>query len=821
MKRINIFVLLCILILTLTSGAAWAAVASYNNKSYSTLQEAINDAQTHTTAKITLINDITLTDTLTISDDYDNALTIDLDGYDISCGSSAIRALWIHAGNVTITGSGTIYAKGTSDSSSVIRVGAAASTSADFASLIIDEDVIVSSDNCYGIAVFGNNLPASETDTADYYGQYLEINGTVAVTGGASAISGNGTSTLSANRITINENAEISAKSDTGIYHPQSGDIVFYGGTISGPTALELKGGNAIVYGGDFAPTGNTADNSENNNGSSSTGYAIAAIINNNYKGSANVTIHDGTFRGLVDIAEDSEESDAEYTPTVIIAGGTFTNSSYLNEDYLPAGYVAVEDTNSYYTVYRDTTITSLPTASAIREGLSLDNSVLSGGTVKAVTDLDDTTSVDVSGTWTWITPAVKPKVSDDNKTKYGVIFTPDNSEENAKIVSAEITIRVNPASSDTSTGYVKAVSVDSTGELKYDVQGSVPLSTILNNPNVNLADIKKISINSQVSSITNSDLLKVNLDTLDLSSASGLSSGSTLNLSGVTIGTLTMSSGTKVGTLTLSSTSKVSHINAGGAPLTTVNLARNTTIETLNLEGTGVGTLNASGCTNLKTLNASACSNLETLDVSGCTSLETLNSSYSELTSINLEDCDSLETLDVSNNALLFLDISELDSLTTGSWSGQENYKSFKSYKPSDNQINLASFILAYVSSATSADIAARITSVKEFDSSDKEVQQAEYDSSTGIATFGTTPTGYLVYYVNVDDVTASDSEANLAANETSMDVTLYNNEASGSSSEPSVLGPSNAGCNSLGIRSVLLFLAMFIFACAKTKRL
>lgn len=819
MKRINIFVLLCILILTLTSGAAWAAVASYNNKSYSTLQEAINDAQTHTTAKITLINDITLTDTLTISDDYDNALTIDLDGYDISCGSSAIRALWIHAGNVTITGSGTIYAKGTADNSSVIRVGAAASTSADFASLIIDEDVIVSSDNCYGIAVFGNNLPASETDTANYYGQYLEINGTVAVTGGASAISGNGTSTLSANRITIGENAKISAESDTGIYHPQDGNIVFYGGTISGPTALELKGGNAIVYGGDFAPT-KSIYHEENNNGPSTEGYAIASVINNNYQGEANVTIYDGTFRGLVDIAEDSE---AEYTPTVKIAGGTFTSSEFLEEDYLPAGYVAVEDTNSYYTVYRDTTITSLPTARPIFEGLSLDSSVLSGGTVKAVTDLDDTTSVDVSGTWTWITPAVKPKVSDDNKTKYGVIFTPDNSEENAKIVSAEITIRVNPASGDT-PGYVRAVSVDSTGELKYDVQGSVPLSTILNNPNVNLADIKKISINSQVSSITNSDLLRLNLDTLDLTSASGLSSGSTLNLSGVTIGTVTMSGNTNVGTLTLSSASKVSHINAGGAPLTTVTLAGNTTIETLNLEDTGVGTLNASGCTNLKTLNTSACSNLETLNVSGCSSLETLNSQGAELTSVNLEDCDSLTTLDVSNNALLFLDISELVSLTTGSWSGQENYKSFKSYKPSDNQINLASFILAYVSSATSADIAARITSVKEFDSSDKEVQQAEYDSSTGIATFGTTPTGYLVYYVNVDDVTAD--EANLAANETSMDVTLYNNEAGGSSSETSVLGPSNAGCNSsrgegLGIRSVLLFLAMFIFACAKTKRL
>lgn len=100
---------------------------------------------------------------------------------------------------------------------------------------------------------------------------------------------------------------------------------------------------------------------------------------------------------------------------------------------------------------------------------------------------------------------------------------------------------------------------------------------------------------------------------------------------------------------------------------------------------GTGLTSLNLSGCTNLAilycrynnqltSLNVSDCTNLTelycngnqltTLNVSGCKNLEILYCFNNRLTSLNLSGCTSLTWLDCSNNQLKDLDVSACESL-------------------------------------------------------------------------------------------------------------------------------------------------------------
>ena len=334
MKLIKTSILLFIFILAISSGAS-AASLTIGSNSYDSFDVAVAAAQGSEDITIRLDSDITLDTTVIISDDYDNKLTIDLNGNNIT--AKDIRALWVQAGDVTLTGTGTIFAQGDSENSSVIRVGYS-SSEYDFASLTVDNGVIISSDTCYGITVFGSNLPEDEDEL---YSQQLIFNGNVSVTGKKPAISGNSTST---NYIVISPDAVVSAKSEVGIHHTQSGDIVIYGGTIEGTTALELEGGSATIYSGDFAPNTDKISDKASKVTVASTGYAVVSVINSEYKGPADVTIIDGIFRGEVAVVTDTT---ASYNPTMLITGGTFTNETFIDEKYLVPGYVVVKD--SYY----------------------------------------------------------------------------------------------------------------------------------------------------------------------------------------------------------------------------------------------------------------------------------------------------------------------------------------------------------------------------------------------------------------------------------------------------------------------------------------
>lgn len=293
---------------------------------------------------VQLTANIDLTETLNVTKD----VTIDLNGYNIT--AVGFRAFHVKKGTLTLsgTGTGTIASNGlTDDSKSVIRVGD--NEYSGEANLIIGENVIVSSDSCYGVSVFGNKT----TET-------VSIFGTVAVTGTANAISGNGSTGYGGTTINIYPGAEVSAENDVAIYHPQAGTLNITGGRIEGLGGIEAKAGTAAISikGSDTSiiATAEKTSHKANGNGTSTRGYAIAAVENAGYAGSPQIIVSGGDIVGPVELVKDNAVAD-EKKGAISITGGRFISgsqktdvSAYFDTDtYSQDDYGYVRETAAIY----------------------------------------------------------------------------------------------------------------------------------------------------------------------------------------------------------------------------------------------------------------------------------------------------------------------------------------------------------------------------------------------------------------------------------------------------------------------------------------
>ena len=109
-----------------------------------------------------------------------------------------------------------------------------------------------------------------------------------------------------------------------GIYHPQTGTMNITGGTISGWGGVEVKGGIVTIDGATITATGKKGQYSDNNMGSSSVGYAVAVVEDNDYKGGT-VTIDSGSFTGGVAILKSGKE-EVYNSATLNIKSGVFSD---------------------------------------------------------------------------------------------------------------------------------------------------------------------------------------------------------------------------------------------------------------------------------------------------------------------------------------------------------------------------------------------------------------------------------------------------------------------------------------------------------------
>ncbi len=114
-----------------------------------------------------------------------------------------------------------------------------------------------------------------------------------------------------------------------GIYQPQTGTLKISGGSISGWGGVEVKGGTVTISGGEITATAEKGQYADYNKGTSSVGYAVAVVEDNDYNGGT-VTIDGGQFAGGVALLNSAEEE--VYNSSVVnIKNGVFTDENLYN----------------------------------------------------------------------------------------------------------------------------------------------------------------------------------------------------------------------------------------------------------------------------------------------------------------------------------------------------------------------------------------------------------------------------------------------------------------------------------------------------------
>ena len=279
------------------------AAAKIGTTLYLTLKEAVGAADAGAT--VTLLANAAIDSTITVNKN----LTINLDGFDIT--ATDCRAILVSAGKLTLDGEGTITSKKVGDVAdtdftsdwSVIKVGSNTAET----ELLVGADVTITSDWAYTLTYFGTQP------------QTVTVNGTVSYTGTEqTAMSGNGKSTYAAS--TVNVNGTVTSTYTTAIYKPEAGTLTV-NGKVEGFGGIEVKAGDVVIAStGSVTATAPTQSQESNTNGTSTTGYAIAAVNNSSYNGSVNVTINGGVT-GAVAYVEDAKVA-TENVPVVTVAEG-------------------------------------------------------------------------------------------------------------------------------------------------------------------------------------------------------------------------------------------------------------------------------------------------------------------------------------------------------------------------------------------------------------------------------------------------------------------------------------------------------------------
>ena len=262
------------------------AVAKIENTPYKTLAAAISAAGDGNT--VTLLKDVT--EKVSISKN----LVLDLNGKTLT-GKDLVNsnrkneriALTANAGEVKVK-------NGIIDG----RVNAYNS-----ANLTIDADVTVKNSyngsgyDCFGIVVWGDGI----FDQEGCKTPKLTVNGKVIMEKGGVAISTNGNDKSCA-IVTINNGAVISTTEDGAIYLP-SGRLTMNGGTVSGPTGIQICAGSTNItsefklHNGTVIATGADERTSKGTGDGLIPDGAAISVVNRNYpNGVPSVTIDGGSF---------------------------------------------------------------------------------------------------------------------------------------------------------------------------------------------------------------------------------------------------------------------------------------------------------------------------------------------------------------------------------------------------------------------------------------------------------------------------------------------------------------------------------------------
>lgn len=172
------------------------------------------------------------------------------------------------------------------------------------------------------------------------------IEGELASTGAYAAVQGNGQASSAGTVITLGPTAKI-VSNDVGVYFPQEGTLNIEGASITGKTAVFLKGSEFNMTSGTLVANGPAAEFKHNNNGCDATGDALV-VENSDYPaGAPVVNIIGGTFTSANGKAVASYAQEG-YEPIVgFIKGGTF-NTDPAADGLVADGYKSAKSGKNF-----------------------------------------------------------------------------------------------------------------------------------------------------------------------------------------------------------------------------------------------------------------------------------------------------------------------------------------------------------------------------------------------------------------------------------------------------------------------------------------
>lgn len=208
----------------------------------------------------------------------------------------------------------------------------------------------------------------SEKDTAVFVYNSITLNTSADIQAHYAAIMGNGNDSKYP---TINIKGGEITSDTTALYLPQpKGVTTISGGTITGATGVEIRGGTLNITGGTITATGDELATVENGSGSTVTKGAAIAVSPYASAKKLTVNVEAGTFSGVYAFYEANLNPDGASVDavamTVSLTGGTYdgnvgserltgfiSGGQYLAmpaEEYFDANYTA-QYTNGYFTV--------------------------------------------------------------------------------------------------------------------------------------------------------------------------------------------------------------------------------------------------------------------------------------------------------------------------------------------------------------------------------------------------------------------------------------------------------------------------------------
>ena len=317
------------------------------------------------------------------------------------------------------------------------------------ANLTIDADVTVKNSyngsgyDCFGIVVWGDGI----FDQEGCKTPKLTVNGKVIMEKGGVAISTNGNDKSCA-IVTINNGAVISTTEDGAIYLP-SGRLTMNGGTVSGPTGIQICAGSTNItsefklHNGTVIATGADERTSKGTGDGLIPDGAAISVVNRNYpNGVPNVTIDGGSFSSANSDAvlaySWSNGAASEWTDAktyVKINDGYFTSdpTAYLAADH----YVWASDKDGYAYMVKDTAPTDDQKITVVdKTNASVDPSI-TGNDKTAIDSAMSSGKTNVDGVAEAVSTTVKTGIVNDAKNKA-------NNVPTGEVTSTEIEVKVN-----------------------------------------------------------------------------------------------------------------------------------------------------------------------------------------------------------------------------------------------------------------------------------------------------------------------------------------------------------------------------------------